>query len=59
MACCGGSNKKSRGSRTANVISINQNKAVSESLENQLRLQNGQSITPIRKKRYSPQYRFM
>jgi len=59
MACCGASNKKSRGSRTAKVVSINQNNAVYQSLENQLRLQNGQSITPIRKKNYNPQYRYM
>lgn len=59
MACCGGSNKKSRNSRTAKVVSINQNNPVSQALENQLRLQNGQSITPIKKKQYSPQYRYM
>lgn len=59
MDCCGGGNRKSRNSRTAKVVSINQNNAVSQALENQLRLQNGQSITPIKKRQYSPQYRYM
>lgn len=59
MGCCGGSNKRSRGSNKAKVVSINQNNAVSQALENQLRLQNGQSITPIKKRQYSPQYRYM
>lgn len=59
MACCGGGNKKSRGSRTAKVVSINQNNSVSQNLENQIRLQNGQSVTPIKKRQYSPIYRYM
>jgi hypothetical protein len=59
MGCCGNSRKKSNGSRKANSAPATQNKALSQSLIDQINRQNGQSVTPVRKKHYSPQYRYM
>jgi len=59
--CCGASNKKSKSQRRSQSISSTQNNAISQKLADQIRQQNGQSVTPIRKQNYrmNPQYRYM
>lgn len=56
MGCCGNNSRKS-GSRKAKNQAVAPQNAISQNLANQLRLQNGQSITPIKKRR--PQYQYM
>lgn len=56
MGCCGASRKSGGQRKNKNTAPQPQN-AISQKLQNQLRLQNGQSITPIRK--FRPQYQYM
>lgn len=56
MGCCGSKSRKS-GNNKAGKQAVAPKNAISQSLANQIRLQNGQSITPIKK--YRPQYQYM
>lgn len=55
MGCCGSKSRKS--GNKAGKQAVAPKNAISQNLANQIRLQNGQSITPIRK--YRPQYQYM
>ena len=57
MGCMGCGGVKKRSQRKGSGASAQPQNAISQKLQNQLRLQNGQSITPIKK--YRPQYQHM